>query len=96
MSWLTSSAIRFRADTTDMRFNDKHTTDTTTETEIEIERPNSGTHSFAVEHGKPSRGHATANFGCPRCDRELNPGPWNSWICWACGDVIYVEGSENR
>lgn len=51
---------------------------------------------IAVEYGEPSRGHATANFGCPRCDRELNPGPWNSWICWACGDVIYVEGSESR
>lgn len=78
-----------------MRLHAHHTIDPKTGDEIEIERTNSDEHCFGVERNElGSREQPTANFGCPRCDRELNPGPWRSWICWACDNIVYVGGGS--
>ena len=54
------------------------------------------THNFTVDRDSETPPRERANFDCPQCDRELVPGPGNSWICWVCGDVIYVEGGGRR
>lgn len=75
----------------EMRLNDTYTPPST----AEIEEPSSDDHSYTITSGEVGgHEHPNANFGCPRCDRELNPGPWSSWICWRCGDVIYVGGGD--
>ena len=75
-----------------MRLNAKNTTETTVETgELRSEA-----HNFTVDGDGEIPPRERANFDCPQCDREVVPGPWNSWLCWGCGDVIYVEGGDRR
>lgn len=67
-----------------------------TRTEATSDQLQSG-HTFAIDGGEVGgRERLRANFRCPRCDHELTPGPWGSWICWRCDDVIYVEGGNDR
>lgn len=53
-------------------------------------------HDFTVGRGGEIPPREGANFACPQCDRELAPGPWNSWFCWRCDNIVYVEGGDRR
>ena len=75
----------------EMRLNDTCTPKST----VEIKEPSSDDHSYTITGGAiGGREQTIANFGCPQCDRELNPGPWGSWICWQCNDMIYASGGS--
>lgn len=70
-------------------------THNTTETGVEADELREKAHSYPVDRVEiVGREHLSANFACPQCDRELVPRPGNSWICWQCDNVIYVDGDE--